>query len=112
MMKTILYALGILVLLFSFSCKKKAAEVNANYVGYWHGYDSDKAYVLTINSDSKAVYESNGIATVTVRGKARIKGSTLKIFTKKFTIDQEPTQDLSDEWTYTMVLSGVTYVKS
>lgn len=111
-MKTIFCVLSILVLSLTFSCKKKAAEVNADYVGYWTGYDSDKSYSINIGSDSKAVFESNGTATVTVRGTARVKGSTLKIFSKKFKIDQAPKLDPGNQMTYSMVLNGVTYIKS
>lgn len=100
----------ILMLSLSLSCKKKAADVNQNYVGYWSGYDSDKDYSLSIESNSKAVYETfNGEVSVSVKGKAKINGGTMKIFTKKFSIDQEPLQDSQDPSKFTMVLNGVPY---
>ena len=109
MMKTISYVLMSALLLCTVSCKKKVATVNSDYVGTWMGYDAYKSYSLVIGSDSKGVYEASGSATFTVRGTVRIKGSTMKIVTKKLTIDQEPTQDPSNPWHYTMKLNGVTY---
>lgn len=111
-MKTIIYVLSIALLSCTVSCKKKVATVNSDYVGTWMGYDSDKSYSLVIGSDSKGVYESYGAATFTVRGTVRVKGSVMKIFTKKLSIDQEPTQDPSDPWTYTMKLNGVVYERN
>lgn len=99
--------------LFSVSCKKKAADVSTDYVGYW--IKSSGGGSLMIDSDSKAVYEnSSGTASVTVRGKARVKGNTLKIAVKKFTIDQKPTagtSPLTMSTTTIMVLDGETYEK-
>ncbi|WP_343634007.1 hypothetical protein [Fluviicola sp.] len=111
-MRTLIYVLCIAALSFSVSCKKKVATVNSDYVGYWMGYDSDKSYSLVIGSDSKGVYESYGVGTITVRGTVKIKGDKLKIFTKKFSVDQAPAKDPSDPWTYTMVLDGVVYQRN
>lgn len=112
-MRTLIYVLAIAIGSFSVSCKKKAADVNPEYVGYWTAYDSYDGSSLVIESNSKAVYETtSGIATTTVRGKARVKGNTLKIVMKKFTINQEPKIDSSGYFVqYTMILDGTTYVK-
>lgn len=110
MTKIITYTLSILLLLAAFSCKKKAAEVNPDYIGYWTGSDSEKSYSLEIQSSSKAVYNRyKDFSTVEVKGRAKIKGNTLKVLTKKFTIDQEPRQDALNPGTYTMILDGIMF---
>lgn len=109
-MKTIVCTLSILVFSLAVSCRKKVAEVNADYVGSWQGYDTEKSYSLTIEPNSKSVYATyQGVKTVTVKGQAKIKGSTLKVFTKRFKINQQPLQDQAQPWKYTMVLNGITY---
>ncbi|MNJ90842.1 hypothetical protein D3C87_84820 [compost metagenome] len=112
-MRALIYVLAIAIASFSVACKKKAADVNPDYVGYWTVSGSYEGSSLVIQSNSKAVYETNsGAVTKTVRGKARIQGNTLKIVTKKFTIDQEPKIDSAGYFIqYTMILDGVTYVK-
>lgn len=93
------------------SCKKKAAEVNSNYVGNWSGSDSEAGYTINIKSDSEASYlKLKGASHTEVEGKARIKGNMLKIFTKKFTIDSEPKLDnSSSDPSYIMTLDGIEF---
>ncbi len=111
MTKIITYTFGILMLLTVFSCKKKVAEVNSDYVGYWSASDTDgKSYGLSIESNSRAVYSTQkGITSTEIKGNARIKGSKLKVFTKKFAVDQEPLANPNNPGTYTMILDGLTY---
>lgn len=105
----------LVVLLIAFTaCKKKVAQVNADYVGYWEGSDGDAYYYIDIDSDSKARYQKvSGFSNVDMSGKAKIKGDKLKILLKKFHVDQHPKQDTStysyDVWT--MVLDGITYYR-
>ena len=57
-----------------------------------------------------ATYQSlTGFSTVTATGKARVKGDKFKIGFKKFTLNQEPQQDVDGDWF--MVLDGVTYYR-
>ncbi|MNJ90861.1 hypothetical protein D3C87_85010 [compost metagenome] len=111
-MRTTIFIWSIVFLSFSLSCKKKAADINPDYIGFWSGDDSDKYYRLSITSESRGVYRAvsyDGDHRIKVGGKARIDGNTLKILTKKLTIDQPPQQDPSDPKRYTLVLDGVVY---
>ncbi|MGV3629773.1 MAG: hypothetical protein ACO1O6_01130 [Bacteroidota bacterium] len=114
MKKMNLLTLSVFMLLFMFSCKKPVTEVNTDFVGNWSGSDSEAGYTINIQSDSQASYlKLKGASQVNVTGKAKIKGDKLKIFTKKFHIDQFPTRQDPVSWTeeveYLMVLDGIEF---
>jgi hypothetical protein len=112
MKKWITYTFCLFMLLTFVSCKKKIAQVNADYVGSWTASESDKTYSISIESNSKAVYiKYKGVTTTQIKGTARVRNKTLRIFTKKFKIDQEPRADAANPGHYTMVLDGVAFEK-
>lgn len=104
--------ISFLFLFVIFSCKKKVTDVNTDYVGNWSGSDSEAGYTINIKSDSKASYlKLKGGSETNVSGKARIEDDLLKIFTKKFKIDQAPKLDNSPTYpgSYLMILDGVEF---
>lgn len=108
MKKKIIFLLPLFVL-FLISCKPIAPEVNNEYVGFWEGYGSGY-YEISIQPSGQASYQAlQGITTVTATGKARVRGDKFKIGLKKFTLNQEPKQDVDGDWT--MILDGVTYYR-
>ena len=106
------FVLSLFVLLIAFSCKKKVADVNPDFIGSWSGSDSEASYSISIQSDSKAeYYKSKGFSETNITGNAKIKGDKLKIFTKKFRIDEMPKKvdESSGETQYMMVLDGIEF---
>ncbi|MES2513217.1 MAG: hypothetical protein V4580_03700 [Bacteroidota bacterium] len=115
-MKKITVILSLVLIIGSFGCKKKVADVNKDFVGLWYSESkyttmySDVYKSIQIKENSAAEYSSQGDGTsVNFTGKARLKGSMLKIGIRKFSIDEAPTRlgNVGNFWR--MKISGVTY---
>ncbi|MES2760655.1 MAG: hypothetical protein V4677_00545 [Bacteroidota bacterium] len=115
-MKKIVSVLVILLIIGSFGCKKKVTDVNKDFIGLWYSESKYKsnfssAYKsIEIKENSAAEYNDAGEGSnVNFSGKARIKGSTLKIGIKKFTVDEAPKRlgNVGNFWR--MKISGETY---
>lgn len=109
-MKKILGAI-ILLSLLSASCKKTKVSSSEyeDFLGNW--VSVDEGYIeLDIYENSASWVKYQGITTTTVTGKAKIipGKDMLKIFTKKFTIDQYPTDSITY---WTMTLDGNVYTR-
>jgi len=92
------------------ACKKKVTKTNSDFVGDWSGAKSDSQYNLLIESNSKGVFHTyKGNVTKEVKGNVRLSGSTLKVFIKKFHVDEVPRQDADNPLKYVMVLDGITF---
>ena len=76
------------------SCKKKAIDLNPEYIGEWRTeYDIHDGYIiLTIGDNGKANYTEYGLnAGVDLERMARIKDDVFYIGRKSLPIYQEPT---------------------
>ena len=113
----ILIILQLLTFIVLLGCKKKVVDVNKDFIGIWYnaakfegsgvstGYKS-----IEIKDNSAGEYSDFGeFGNTNFTGKARIKGSVLKIGVKKFKIDSEPKLigNLGNIWT--MTISGEAY---
>lgn len=115
-MKTKILIILITVLIFS-SCKKKVAEVNADFVGEWYsesyfsygGYEGES---ISIDEASYGVYEKLSLfRSVTVNGRTKLGKNNIRIGIKGFHINQFPEKvgDIGELWQ--MKLDGTTYYK-
>ena len=108
-MKNVLYLILISGFIFVTSCAKKIDEVNPDYFGYWENVDGGGIREFDINQGISSYMSYEGIKTVSVTGRARIKKNEkkLKIGFKGFKVDQPPFQN--ENGYFTMVVEGVTY---
>ena len=82
-----LFPLLILILLTSYSCAKKAVEIDPEWAKDWtYAYGSQ--YYLHIDADGTAVFVTK---SGTFRGYARLKEKVLSIGRGKFRVSQSPT---------------------
>lgn len=83
-----------LVCLLLSACGKEAVEVDQRYVGYWYNPE-DCEPGLRIEADGKATYNATRALSdcdgMRHSGTARISGETLRVGSKRLTIDQGPT---------------------
>lgn len=122
--------LSILVLsIIAFSCNKKVADYNPDFIGKWRS-DPVMDPVLTTNVRSELIFEGNdGLFNNTCRdtctdrlcdcistnsGKAVLNTSKdqMRIGSSQpvtLSIEQEPLQDASGDWT--IIINGLTYHK-
>ena len=88
---------GICILLLLFGCKKKAIDINPEYIGNWSALIdiNDTSTDLTIDDKGKAHYKKSGpTADEDFTRTARIKDNVLYLGHKKhFKITQEPTAE-------------------
>ena len=83
----LLFPLIMLVLITSYSCGKKAVEIDPEWAKEWtYAYGSQ--YSLNIDFDGKAVFISK---KGTFKGYARLKDNVLTIGNGKFLVLQHPT---------------------
>lgn len=110
-MKRFIYLASISLLIFVSSCAKDIDEVNPDYFGYWESIDAPGYREFDINQGTSTYISIEGIKTVSVTGRARIKKNEkkLKIAFKGFKVDQTPYQDQNGR--FMMVVEGVTYEK-
>ena len=108
-MRKFIYLISIISLIFVTSCTKDIEEVNPDYFGYWENIDGSGIRQLNINQVNSTYFNLEGIKTISVTGKARVKKNEkkLRIGFKGFKIDQKPYQ--SGNGFFTMVIDGVTY---
>lgn len=108
-MKKVLYLILISGFIFVTSCAKKIDEVNPDYFGYWENVDGGGIREFDINQGISSYMSYEGIKTVSVTGRARVKKNEkkLKIGFKGFKVDQPPYQN--ENGYFTMVVEGVTY---
>lgn len=92
------------------NCSKKAALIDADYVGVWDGNNGSGRYHISIDNDSRGYWIKtvNG-CTESERGVAYINRGKLHIGLRCFSIDLTPSVD--SNLVGTMILSGVTYNK-
>jgi hypothetical protein len=108
-MKRIFYLTLISCFLFATSCAKKIEDVNPDYFGYWENIDGGGYKTFDINTGTSSYMSFEGIKTISVTGRARVKKneSKLKISFKGFKIDTPPYENSYGY--YNMVVEGVTY---
>jgi hypothetical protein len=116
MIKKIVILMHLVFLIGLLGCKKKVMDVNKDFLGSWYNdtkFSDPYANVyknIEIKENSSATYrDEGGFSNKTFTGKAKIKGSVLKIGLKKFTIDEAPKRlgNVGNFWR--MKISGVTY---
>lgn len=95
-------------------CKKKVADENPDFIGYWYGSDGEYSYEIDISETGSSSYlKTNGTTSVSSTGVARIKGDKLKIGLKKFSIEKYPAEVLDptgyNYWV--MTLEGISYAR-
>jgi hypothetical protein len=103
------YILLAIVLLTIASCRDHAVHIDPHFVGVWDGTDGVSTYSMSIDDGSNGYWHQNNHGVFsTAQGIARIKHGKLYIGLKPFGINQYPTQDTTS---WSMVLSGITYLK-
>ena len=91
------------------SCRDQAVHVDPHFVGVWDGTDGVSTFSMSIDNGSNGYWHQNNHGVFsTAQGIARIKHGKLYIGLKSFAIDQYPLQDTTS---WSMILSGITYLK-
>lgn len=108
-MKKIVYLTLISFLFFALSCAKKIDEVNPDYFGYWENVDGNGYKEFSINEGVSSYVSYEGVKTVSVTGRARVKKNEkkLKIGIKGFKVNTPPYQNANGY--FYMVVEGDTY---
>jgi hypothetical protein len=90
-------------------CRDQAVRIDPHFMGVWNGSDGVSTFVMSIDNGSNGFWHQNNHGVFsTAQGIARIKHGRLYIGLKPFEINQYPTQDTT---TWSMILSGITYIK-
>jgi hypothetical protein len=108
--QSIHYIVLLLAISLTFSqCGDQAIKTDPDFVGKWNASDGVSNYVISIDNTSSGYWhKDNKGAFLNAQGVARIKHDKLYIGLRSFAINQYPVQD-SSSWS--MILSGITYVK-
>lgn len=113
--KNLFILLTLVLLLTSISCKKEAAEYDANFIGTWQA----TAREFYIPEDGKGYYIgfTDKGAALDVTGKVKINNDAtkLKVGMVSFEINQLPTEKQDPDDTsatiFTMIIDEIEYVK-
>ena len=108
-MKRFIFLAFMGTLFLASSCAKDIDEVNPDYFGYWENVDGSGIREFDINEGISTYFSIEGIKTISVNGRARVKKNQkkLRIGIKGFKIDQIPYEN--ENGYFTMVIDGVTY---
>jgi len=110
-MKKIIAVLSLLAIVTAGCNKVKVSSTDyPDFLGNWYSYD-DGYIELDIYNTNASWVKTQGIGTTTITGNAKIipGKDMLKIFSKKFAIDQYPTDSITF---WTMTLDGNVYYRN
>ncbi len=100
----------VLSILF-FSCGKPIEEVNTDFIGFWQGSDTSKAYTIRIDENGRGKYSFVGGGQMgNSEGRFRYNNGKLRIGgLKALTVQEEPNFD-GEFWI--MKVEGVDYTRN